>query len=141
MSAVRRQIAAAGAAVAMLLGGCAQNAAMEATAQERADRELAAALEGRVRGEPVDCVSASGLEAPRIIDRDTLLYRPVSDTVWRNELPVGCTPLRGGSPTLIVELHGSQLCRNDSFRVLEQGASIPSVSCRLGQFIPYRRPD
>lgn len=49
-------------------------------------------------------------------------------------------PVAGPLTTVIVEMRGSQLCRNDQFRVLTPGTSIPSGYCRLGKFTPYTRP-
>jgi hypothetical protein len=40
---------------------------------------------------------------------------------------------------LVVELHGSQYCRNDRFRTVSAGSTIPGPSCFLGTFTPYRR--
>ena len=42
--------------------------------------------------------------------------------------------------TLIVEVHGSRVCRNDLFRTVTPGLSIPSGICRLRSFVPYDRP-
>jgi hypothetical protein len=51
----------------------------------------------------------------------------------RAECP-GLQPL----DTLIVEVHGGRYCRNDQFRAVETGASIPGPICLLGDFVPYR---
>ena len=123
---------------ALVLATCTASAAVQDGGVSRADRELAEALKDRVAGEPVDCISLSGVDGPQIIDKDTLLYRETGRTVWRNELPATCPGLSNGD-TLIVEVHGSQLCRNDHFRALTPGASIPSGVCRFGKFTPYRK--
>ena len=67
-----------------------------------------------------------------------MLYRAGGRRVYRNDLVAECPGL---SPfdTVIVELHGSQICRNDQFRVLEQGSRIPGPYCRFGQFVPYTK--
>ncbi|MCH7863407.1 MAG: hypothetical protein IH998_17535, partial [Proteobacteria bacterium] len=59
-------------------------------------------------------------------------------TLWRNDLASSCPGLRP-YPTLIVEVHGSQLCRNDRFRVLDPGSSIPGAYCMFGKFTPYEK--
>ena len=38
---------------------------------------------------------------------------------------------------LIVDLYGTQLCRNDRFRTITPNAIIASGTCRLGDFVPY----
>lgn len=125
---------------ALALGGCAASAEMQASEQADAERDLAAALKGRVAGKPQDCISQSGMtQGPQIIDGNTILYRESGKVIWRNELRANCPALRPYN-TLIVEMHGSQLCRNDHFRVLEPGSSIPSGTCLFGQFTPYRKP-
>ncbi len=85
----------------------------------------------------MDCIRLNQSNGPQIIDRDTLLYNEMR-TVWRNDLPEGC-PGMGPGDTLIVELYGSQLCRNDRIRTLSPGQGIPGPQCRLGKFTPYRK--
>ena len=127
-------ITALGAAA---LAGCAANGEFQQSQRARADRELADALKDRVAGEPVDCVSTPGLDGPQIIDRKTILYRS-GGRLWRNELAAECPGL---SPydTIIVELHGSQICRNDHFRTIDPGSRIPGATCLFGKFTPYSR--
>ncbi|WP_066800913.1 DUF6491 family protein [Sphingomonas soli] len=123
---------------ALALAGCAAQAdPAQSRKQERAERELAKALEGRVAGEPTDCISSMGSNGPQIIDANTLLYRQGS-RVWRNDLDGGCPGLDPGD-TLIIEVHGSQLCRRDMIRVREPGSSILGPSCSLGKFTPYTK--
>ena len=42
--------------------------------------------------------------------------------------------------TMIVDVYGGQLCRNDRFRLVEPGLSIPSAYCRFSGFTPYDKP-
>lgn len=123
---------------ALALMGCTASAEIQSSENARAERELAHELEGRTAGAPTDCISATGVQGPQIIDSDTILYRQVGRTVWRNELPSECRSLAPMS-TIVVELHGGQICRNDRFRVIETGSSIPGPYCRLGKFTPYRK--
>jgi hypothetical protein len=96
-------------------------------------------LAGRVAGAPVDCVDQSRLGGPDIIDNRTILYRQSLGRIWRNDLPAACPGLRPNT-TLIVEIYGSQLCRNDHFRSRDPGSIIPGPICRLGKFTPYDLP-
>lgn len=102
------------------------------------DDPLAKELAGRVAGQPVDCVNLSRLNGPTIIDENTIIYRENGRRIWRNDLAGECRGLRPLS-TLVVDVYGSHLCRNDHFRALEPGSSIPTAYCRLGSFTPYDR--
>jgi hypothetical protein len=120
---------------ALALAGCTANAEMQASRQAEAARDLTKALEGRVAGKPQDCVSSQGINGPQIVDARTILYRD-GRRVWRNELAADC-PSLDQYDTLIVELHGTQICKNDIFRPLDPGSRIPGAYCRFGQFTPY----
>lgn len=124
---------------ALALGGCVAGAENRGSygSQERAASELADALKNRVAGAPQDCVSASTASGPQIIDGRTLIYRDAG-RVWRNDLEASCPGLDPGD-TLVVEIHGSQMCRNDMFYVREMGSSIPGPRCRMGAFTPYKK--
>ncbi|WP_084582757.1 hypothetical protein [Sphingomonas azotifigens] len=123
---------------ALALAGCAQNAEYQAQRDAQARRELASALGDRVPGKPQDCISPGYTDGPQIIDTRTLLYRQGA-RLYRNTLAAEC-PSLAPLTTVIVEMRGSQLCRNDQFRVLTPGTTIPSGYCRLGNFTPYTRP-
>ncbi|MEO5938578.1 MAG: hypothetical protein ABIQ43_06160 [Sphingomonas sp.] len=97
-------------------------------------------LAGRIAGKPADCVDQSRLGGPDIVDNRTILYRQSLRRIWRNDLPEACIGLRPNT-TLIVEIYGSQLCRNDHFRSREPGSIIPGPYCRLGKFTPYDLPN
>ncbi len=98
---------------------------------------LEKALAGRVAGPPVACIDSHVADGPQVIDNRTLLYRSAGK-VWRNDLPDACPSLDDDS-ILIVEMFGSRLCRNDHFRTVERGTSIPGAICRFGDFTPYSK--
>ena len=123
---------------ALLLGSCAQSPERIAREHAKAESDLATALAGRVAGKPVSCLSNDQTRNAQIIDSRTILYSQTGRTVWRNDIQGSCPSLRQGS-ILIVEVYGSQLCRNDRFRVTEPGATIPSAYCLFGSFTPYTR--
>lgn len=122
---------------ALALVGCTTRSEMRASQQAEASAALAKELDGRVAGKPVNCIGTSASTRPMIIDENTILYRE-GGRVWRNTLVATCSRL---SPynAMITEVQGGQLCRNDRFRVLEPGTTIPGPYCRLGQFVPYER--
>ncbi len=117
----------------LALAGCTGFGGQTHTAEEDLSRELA----GRVAGPPETCVSDHRSRSLQIVDRRTLTYR-AGDTLWVNRLAADCPGLRPLN-TLIVEKHGSQLCRGDRVRGIEPGSTIPGPMCPLGDFIPYRR--
>ncbi|MDH4746004.1 MULTISPECIES: DUF6491 family protein [unclassified Sphingomonas] len=125
-------------AAMLALAGCAASSEMQASQQAEARNDLARALGDRVPGTPRDCISVSDSDGPQIIDDRTILYKPVGRTLWRNDLASSCPGLRPYT-TLIVEVHGSQLCRNDRFRALDPGSSIPGAYCMFGKFTPYEK--
>jgi len=110
-------------------------AAPAAPGQETAESLLA----GRIAGKPVDCVDKSRLEGPQIIDAKTLIYHESGNRLWRNDL-IGVCPGLQPMDTLIVDIYGTSLCRNDHFRALTPGLTIPGPYCRLGNFTPYDKP-
>lgn len=120
------------------LMGCTASAEMQSSELSRADKALAEALEGRTAGKPQECISASFSTGPEIISDKTILYREVGRTIWRNDI-IGPCPSLAPMETLIVEIHGSQICHNDRFRVRSFGGGIPSAPCRLGKFVPYKK--
>jgi hypothetical protein len=119
----------------LLLAGCAATDPQAGTRdQEALSRELA----GREAGPSDTCIPAdSGASGFKIVDSRTLTYER-GKTIWVNRLEADCPGLRP-LDTLVVELHGSQYCRNDRFRTVSAGSSIPGPSCFLGTFTPYRR--
>ena len=100
---------------------------------------VAKALAGRVAGTPTSCIDPSRIDGPEIIDQHTILYRQTGRRTWRTG-PVGACPSLRPLTTLITEIYGSQMCRNDRFRVLEPGTTIPSGYCRFADFVPYDKP-
>ena len=123
---------------AVALAGCAAQADSQSSRQAEADRDLAKALDGRVAGKPADCISATSSDGPTIIDQRTVLYRD-GRRVWVNDLGGNCPGL-DEDDILIVEIHGSQICRHDRFRVTERGSAVPGPYCTFGSFTPYAKP-
>lgn len=97
--------------------------------------ELAKALSGTVRGKTLECVDPQEVEGPEIVGKRTLVYRRVG-TLYRNDLIGPCPSLESDS-TIIMEVKSGELCRNDMFRTVEPGDTIPSQFCRLGNFTEY----
>jgi hypothetical protein len=122
---------------ALGLTGCTASAEMQAPRAAEAKADLDEALAGRVAGKPQNCLplSPSSMNGPQIIDQTTILYRD-GKRVWRTTLASDC-PSLGRDDILVVEMNGSQVCRNDLFRPIDRGSQIPGAYCRFGDFTPY----
>ena len=95
-------------------------------------------LEPRVAGPPAQCVDTSTtLSGPVIADTDIITIN-AGKRIWRAKVRGQCAQIQPFN-TLIVDRWGSQLCRNDRFRVVQQGMSIPSQWCFFDGFVPYDR--
>ncbi|TGX55264.1 hypothetical protein E5A73_06510 [Sphingomonas gei] len=93
-------------------------------------------MKDRIAGKPQNCLSSpSSVNGPQIVDSRTILYRD-GKRVWRNDLAADC-PSLDRYDILVVELHGSQICKNDLFRPVDPGSRIPGAYCRFGEFTPY----
>jgi hypothetical protein len=114
----------------------AATAAAAATHDKHAERDLGKALAGHVPGKTSECIDPKFASGPQIIGHDTLLYRQGS-TIWKANVIGPCPSLEEGV-TVITDIYGGQLCRNDKFRTLAPGESIPSAYCRLGNFTEYK---
>ena len=123
--------------LAVALAGCTASAESQRSQAAEADRDLAKATEGRVAGKPQDCIPINRAGGPQIIDKQTLVYTDMG-TVYVNRLPAAC-PSLDRNDTIISEVYGGNLCRNDRFRSLQPGTSIPGAYCQLGSFTPYRK--
>ena len=117
-----------------LIAGC---AAAEPELDHGNRDPLAREIAGRVAGAPATCVTATPNTTPRAVDAATLTFRQ-GGTLYVNRLPALCPGLRADD-RLIIEVHGARYCRNDTFRALPIGTTIPGPICRLGDFVPYTR--
>lgn len=98
-------------------------------------------LAGRIAGEARNCIRLSQNQSPQIVDRNTILYREgAGRRLWRTGPKEACPALTRAPVTLINIVYGGQICRNDRFRVLEPGSTIPSAFCFYERFTPYDLP-
>ena len=96
-------------------------------------------LAGRIAGKAQDCLPSTQLNSgPMIADDGALLYG-AGRRIWRTQ-PIGACAARRPLDTVIVEIYGGRICRNDRFRTLTPGMSIPSAPCRFDSFTPYDLP-
>lgn len=96
-------------------------------------------LAGRVPGPATDCIDLDRVDGPDIRDARTILYRQNRGRIWRADLAAACRSLQPFS-TIVVEVYGRRLCRNDRFRVRTPDSTILGGYCRFGAFTPFDLP-
>ena len=116
-------------------------AAIPATASAREklapEEQLAKLLEGRVAGEPQNCIPLSMARSSQVIDKTAIVYR-VGGTLWVNRPEGGASSL-DDDDILVTKLSGSQLCSIDAVQLHDRSSHMYSGFVSLGKFVPYRR--
>ena len=122
-----------------LLAAAALAASPTASAREKLTPEdqLAKLLDGRVAGEPQDCLSLTSLGSSQIIDKTAIVYR-VGSTMWVNRPDGGAASL-DDDDILVLKTSGSQLCSIDTLELRDRSSRMYSGFVSLGKFVPYRR--
>lgn len=108
--------------------------AMERLAPEE---KLAKLLEGRVAGEPQDCIQLSMARSSQVIDKTAIVYH-IGSTLWVNR-PEGGASLLDDDDILVTKLSTSQLCSIDAVQLHDRSSNMYSGFVSLGKFVPYRR--
>jgi hypothetical protein len=106
----------------------------------KADPEavLARALEGRVAGEPVDCINLRNIRSSQIIDDTAILY-DAGGTLYVNR-PRGGAESLDRFDVLVTKSFSSQLCSIDVVHLYDPVARFETGFVFLGEFVPYRKP-
>lgn len=122
-----------------LLAAAAVAAAPTASARERLapEDQLAKLLEGRVAGEPQNCISLPAARSSQIIDRTAIVYK-VGSTLWVNR-PKGGAESLDDDDILVTRTTGSQLCSIDVVELHDRTSHFYSGFVSLGEFVPYKR--
>lgn len=123
----------------LLAGGALLAAASPALAGQNTDREaeLARALEGRVAGEPVDCVDLRRVRSSRIIN-DTAIIYDAGSTIYVNRPRSGAESL-DQRDTMVTRLNTSRLCSIDTIQMVDASSRMMRGVVFLGEFVPYTR--
>ena len=119
------------AAVALLAGP-----ALQAKERLTGEQQLAKLLEGRVAGEPVSCIPLSRTSDTRVIDGTAIVYDR-GGTIYVNR-PRDARSL-DSDDVMVINIHGSQLCRMDLVRMHDQSQHFFTGFVGLEDFVPYRR--
>ena len=110
-----------------------------ATAATPVDREaeLARALEGRVAGDPIDCIDLNRIHSSRVINDTAILYE-AGRTIYVNRPRAGADSLDRWD-TLVTRLHSPRLCSIDTVRLVDPTTGMLTGVVFLGDFVPYQR--
>ncbi len=94
-------------------------------------------LAGLTAGAPRNCIPTQTMSGLQLVDDNTVTMR-LGNKLWVNHLRASCN-VGNGFKTIVIDVHGGQYCRNDFFRLVEPGSSIPGPACFLGEWVPYTR--
>jgi hypothetical protein len=126
---------------ALCAGGMLITPALAQEPQERAATEaeldLAKRLEGRVAGEPVDCIQNYRVNRTEIFDETAIVWH-VGDTLYVNRPKNGADSL-DERDILVTRTFGSQICNIDTIQLLDSSGFFSGIVF-LDDFVPYRRP-
>lgn len=113
--------------------------AASAQASPRLDGEerLARAVEGRVAGEPVDCIPLQHIRSSTIIDNEAIVF-DAGSTVYVNRPRAGRESLDHWD-TLVTRPFGTRLCSIDVVRLMDSTTRMETGTVFLGEFVPYTR--
>ena len=101
------------------------------------EAKLARALEGRVAGEPVRCISLHNIRSSQIIDRTAIIY-DAGGTLYVNRPKAGGESLDSWD-VLVTRPFDSRLCNVDVVHLYDSTSRMQTGMVFLGDFVPYRK--
>ncbi len=101
------------------------------------EARLARALDGRVAGEPVNCINLRNVRSSQIIDRTAIIY-DAGGTIYVNRPRAGRESLDRWD-TLVTRTFSSQLCSIDVVQLFDTASRIETGLVFLGDFVPYKK--
>ena len=104
----------------------------------RGEQRLAKALEGRVAGEPENCLQLSRINGTTIYDETAIVYR-VGSTLYVNRPESGADALES-SDIMVNRTTMGQICSIDTVQMMDQTGFWRGIVF-LGDFVPYTKPD
>lgn len=111
-------------------------AANAETIAERGEARVARMIEGRVAGEPVNCINAPRSTKLQVIERVGVVY-DAGNTVYVAR-PTNANAL-GTNNALVIERLGSQLCTSDMVRTFDRYVGNISGVVFFDKFVPYTK--
>lgn len=119
---------------ALLLAGTAADARPRLTGEQ----QLAKLLEGRVAGEPVNCITMQNTRSSTVIDKTAIVYGSGS-TLYVQRPRTGSGSL-DSNDILVTQLTGSQLCSIDTVQLRDRNGFFWRGFVGLDKFVPYTKP-
>ena len=101
------------------------------------EEKLARLLEGRVAGEPQDCIYLPRIRSSEIIDGTAIVY-DAGSTIYVNRPDSGASTL-DDDDIMVTDVHGSSLCRIDIVRLHDRSRFFYDGFVGLGDFVPYTK--
>ncbi|ANU06989.1 hypothetical protein [Paraurantiacibacter namhicola] len=114
-------------------------ATTDASRADKGAAELATLLEGRVAGEPQNCVNTFSGRNFTIIDRTALTLRD-GDTIWVARTS-DTRSLDDDDILLIEKFGGSRVCTSDQIKTLDRMGGFVTGFIRVESFVPWRKPE
>ena len=110
-----------------------------APAPTKGEERLTKMLEGRVAGEPSDCIRTFPSGSMQVIDRTAIVYRQ-GRTLWVNR--TRDPRALDSDDYLVIRKFGdaSRLCRLDNVTTRDRVGNFFSGVIMLDQFVPYTLP-
>jgi len=110
-----------------------------AAARPSPQQRLDTLLEGRVAGDPVNCINLRDIRSSEIIDGTAIVYRTGANRLYVNR-PTGGERQLDDSDILVTNTYSPQLCSIDIVRLLDRTSRFETGFVSLGKFVPYVRP-
>lgn len=100
------------------------------------EEQLAKILEGRVAGEPVDCISLWDARNSRVIDKTAIVY-DAGSVIYVNR-PYNADQLNDND-VMVHKTSTNELCGVDIITTHDNSQFFQTGVVSLGKFVPYRR--
>jgi hypothetical protein len=94
-------------------------------------------LAGKTPGPAQNCIDTRWTRPQLTAYQGKLLYRVSKKLVYVTDTGGGCEAVTRGD-TIVTRQFQTQLCRGDIAQTVNLPARIPSGSCAMGDFVPYR---
>lgn len=125
-------------AIAVAAMALTASAVQAETTAEKGEKRLAKMLEGRVAGEPRNCITSFRSNDIQVIDETAVVY-DAGRTIWvaRPRDP----KMLDKFDALVINRHGSQFCARDTMRTIDPTSGFTTGVVFLEDFVPYTRVD
>src|SRR3546814_6024022 len=126
--------------IATILSAAMLAAAPAAVASDKptGEEKLAKMLDGRVAGEPRDCITLSSVTSSQVVDKTAIVYR-IGSTLWVNRPENGAESLDDNDNILVTKLISPRLCSIDTVQLHDRASHMYAGFVSLGTFVTYSK--